>query len=60
MDKPRRHLDPLDLQEQYEADRKAGYAAFLDGEPAPQRDSTGRLEGWEAGQGRRASYAAVN
>jgi hypothetical protein len=48
MEKARRQLDPLELQDQYEADYKAGYAAFLVGGPPEMNDSVGWLEGWNA------------
>ena len=48
MEKARRQLDPLELQDQYDADYKAGYAAYVNGGPPEMNDSVGWLDGWNA------------
>jgi hypothetical protein len=48
VEKARRQLDPLELQDQYETDYKDGYAAYLVGGPPEMNDSVGWLDGWNA------------
>ena len=48
MDKPLRLLDPVEQQEEYEANYRNGYAAYIDGEPITgSNGAPAWREGWQ-------------
>jgi hypothetical protein len=47
MDKPRRLLDPMEQQAEYDADFLKGYTGYIDGEPMTEGNGTPAWrDGW--------------